>query len=288
MPHKILTLPTLSLLLLPTVAFDGTARVQQSKGGEAPTANAPPLAAEQQPLGKGGAREPGDQNIYKVSIVPAPTKDHWDKASTLINGLLALVGAIGIGFAYSTLRKIERQTTATETSSKIAERSLALLISEKRARLSLDLNPSDAGINDDFWDVTLRITNQGLSRAFNITFLLRYCVTKTEDRPIGQMESPQTAPKVLKPDEEWDSDPILPVPTNLGVSDVADQTAFAHIYGALMYRDVFCEGAEARTVSFHYVWHYLATEDYTVNDDGEDDWVGRDYSQWTRVEYTST
>jgi hypothetical protein len=53
-----------------------------------------------------------------VRIVSAPAKDRYDKSAFWINAVLAVIGALGIGAAFITLRKLERQTKATEKAAK--------------------------------------------------------------------------------------------------------------------------------------------------------------------------
>jgi hypothetical protein len=53
-------------------------------------------------------------------------KDGWDVAAVVSNILLVIVGIGGIGVALFTLRKLERQTKATEDQIKIAQQTLIL------------------------------------------------------------------------------------------------------------------------------------------------------------------
>jgi hypothetical protein len=70
-----------------------------------------------------------------VRVVSTPAKDGYDKAVVWINSALALIGTLGIVTALITLRKLERQTKATEDA--VLEAKVSRTLAEDTAKRQL-------------------------------------------------------------------------------------------------------------------------------------------------------
>lgn len=149
--------------------------------GETPNAKADPNASEAQ---NAPSQRPA---TFTTSAIPQPSnspaldsnsnqkanKDGWDKAGVLSNYLLAIIGIGGIVVALRTLRKLERQTKATEDA---ADAARGALITTQRPKLHvkrislipgklIDVNGTLTIQDDTRWRIACVIANLGGSRA---------------------------------------------------------------------------------------------------------------------------
>jgi hypothetical protein len=104
-----------------------------------------------------------------VWVIQAPPKDRYDKASTWIDGLLAVVGMAGIVVAVLTLRKLTEQTEATKNAAKISERTLIAQFRPKVIVRKVRLDPTSFIYydrrNDGEWRIIMQLANIGGTRA---------------------------------------------------------------------------------------------------------------------------
>lgn len=109
-----------------------------SQPGQQP---APPSPVTVQPNAQNAAQ--GDQEPRSVRVVGMPPKDRLDYISLGTNLLLGVVGIAGVVVGVITLRKIERQTAATEVSAKAAELNAQALVNAERPWLVAEVKPDD-------------------------------------------------------------------------------------------------------------------------------------------------
>jgi hypothetical protein len=110
---KILAMFALAFCLVSVQTNAQTHKVQKNPEGDKPSLAAAPIAPQQDDRTK-LPPEHQEHVDTDVRVVSTPAKDGYDKASVWINLALAIIGAVGICGAYITLRKLERQTKATE------------------------------------------------------------------------------------------------------------------------------------------------------------------------------
>ena len=125
------TLATPLLFLQPV---NQTHKTQQSTASESPTSNASPVFPNHAGSQK-DEREQQNNYFRDVGVTPPPTKDGWAIAGFIVNLILAIIGAIGAYIAICTLRKVERQTKASETAANAALMQANHIISSERAWL---------------------------------------------------------------------------------------------------------------------------------------------------------
>ena len=135
---KILAIFTLFLLVFPMQTNAQTHKAKKTAQSENPTSTAVPVAAQQ----PGGADlKPEQQNHVDadVWVKHTPEKDAYDKASVWVNVCLGVIGIGGIVVAIFTLKKVERQTKATEDSAKASFLNVQALVNAERARIGFDV-----------------------------------------------------------------------------------------------------------------------------------------------------
>lgn len=130
---------TFLAVALLTVYLACNAQSQETRhksNGKQPAIAAPALTQQKSQSSEFRPTFTGEQKGSKstqVDIVDLPAKDVYDKASIWINAGLALIGAGGIVVAICTLRKIERQTVATEMAASAAHKSADVAANAERA-----------------------------------------------------------------------------------------------------------------------------------------------------------
>jgi len=174
MRKNLLTL-ALFIAVFSMKGYTGTAKAKQGLSGHQPTAGTAPTAPRQND-GVSLPHDTAQQNTYQVVGATAPAKDRWDRASVIIDAVLALIGIGGIVIAVITLKKLERQTTATEEAANAAygsvtyaEAQWSLMKEKERARISIKPGRTEVQKpNSEYWNLatSIEIRNLGQSRAF--------------------------------------------------------------------------------------------------------------------------
>jgi hypothetical protein len=123
-------LKSLALLALMLLVLSVQGHCQTHKEKQGPKSDQPTTAATknapQQPSSPCLPTEPSHNPIAEVRVVSTPAKDRYDKAAVWINGILAIIGVVGIIAAYITLSKVGRQI-------KVAEAATQAMIRAERA-----------------------------------------------------------------------------------------------------------------------------------------------------------
>jgi hypothetical protein len=115
---KSLAILALAFYILPMQTHAQSNETQHAPKSDKPSPSAPPPVVPKQNNSPNLQPETEKHVNADVRVVSAPSKDGYDIAAFWIGAALAIVGVIGIIFAAITLRKIERQTRATEDSVK--------------------------------------------------------------------------------------------------------------------------------------------------------------------------
>ncbi|HEY5330804.1 MAG TPA: hypothetical protein VIJ79_13025 [Acidobacteriaceae bacterium] len=263
---KILLVFALALPYFPVQAHSQTKNAQQASKGDKPALPVTPVIPQNSP-------SPNVQNEHQeqvqadVRVVEAPDKDGYDKASVWINLALALIGVCGICAAFITLRKLERQTKATEDAANAAYGSVAFAeaqfeLMKEKERARLEVTPGTITVTDmttemfEFFhlNATLRIRNIGATRAYITRGEMRFILV---DRA---SELPDDLYSMTLPDQFFDPSidrtditahffPDDKVTMKM-VADAIQGIQTAHLYGVIEYETL---GGKWRR-EFSYRW----------------------------------
>ncbi|MEO6816013.1 MAG: hypothetical protein ABI177_04875 [Edaphobacter sp.] len=185
-------------------------------------------------------------NVASPASVPVGWNWH-EKVLWIANILLALVGGAGIAVALMTLRKMERQTVATEVAAKAAEKSAKTAMGVSIPTLVLDrFNVGPRGFGDvkatlQSPKISIVIRNYGQSPAF----LTSYSVVVTcESLPINPEENIINlyAGAVVESGKPFHMDDALGLSYYMRPEDlesVVQGTKDLTVYGYLEYGDIF-------------------------------------------------
>jgi hypothetical protein len=181
-----------------------------------------------------------------VRVVSTPEKDGWDKASVWIDFALAVVGGLGIVAAFVTLRKLERQTAATE-------KQASHMIASERAWImaELSLTPganlahtTESKTNQVKTNISVRLhcINDGSSPAWITEKSARLVIVSGDLPPIPQLAKGDILDEGNDPvGPGKDAEPFEWNASGNGRHSTQTQTI---IYGVVRYRDIFGEGRE--------------------------------------------
>ena len=118
---KGLAILALAFYVLPVQTYAQTNKTKQATEGDNPSPAVAPIIPKD--IDSPALQSESKNHIAAdVRIVSAPAKDRYDKAAFWVNTALAAVGFLGIFAAFKTLRKLERQTAATEKSAIATEK----------------------------------------------------------------------------------------------------------------------------------------------------------------------
>jgi hypothetical protein len=242
---KALAILALALFVFPVQAYTQTNKAQQSSKSDKPAPSAAVVVPEHND--RPALQPEAEKHIEAdVQVITAPAKDRYDKAPVWINFALAVIGVLGIGAAFVTLRKLERQTAATEKQANhmiAAERAwiLAELSLSPGANLIFTNEPKTKEIKTNI-SVRLHCINDGSSPAWITEKSARLVIVSGELPKIPQL----TKEDIL--DEGMD--PLGPgkdaAPFEWNASGNGRHSIQTHtiIYGVVKYRDIFGEGRE--------------------------------------------
>lgn len=186
------------------------------------------------------------------------------------NLALVIVGILGVGAAYLTLRKIERQTYAAEESTRIAKSNMDALINKERARINLVNPPADvdslyrgfvrkmtgfppfAPMNADIDEFRVLIANSGETTARDVR--ASYSVTITDGKNVLWHEPRGEQIGDMKPDAE---PAVISIAVFGGINDehlslIHAEKAILKFAGLIYYFDAF--SPERRITSFSFRW----------------------------------
>jgi hypothetical protein len=168
--HKTLAILALALFVFPVQAYTQTNKAQQTSKSDEPSSPVAPVVPQQRDSPK---LQPEHQDHVQadVRVVSAPTKDRYDKASVWINLALVVIGAIGITAAIITLRKLERQTKATEKAvlEATASRTLAENTAKRQLRAYLVVRDAHLILHEDgAVEAKVELVNCGQTPAYDL------------------------------------------------------------------------------------------------------------------------
>jgi hypothetical protein len=192
-------------------------------------------------------------------------------------GITALLLALTLG-------AIIWQAWETRKAAEAAMDNIRIVMQKERARLSIEIVPSEFGIKDDVWEVELRIENDGPTHAFDVSMLACYVITAKYIAPTHEeLEFWPIKDKIRA--EGWvTTRALFPGKSNdFTLSDVEQKRAFVHIVGELIYKDVF--GAKQQ-VDFHFLWRSLIADVDGIGESG-DETMTQDFSFWSRPPQTN-
>ncbi len=133
-----------------------------------------------------------------------------------------------------------------------------------------------------FGNLDFKVSNYGITHAFNVSLSAIYTITKTQHRPFMLRERTvsMTIPITIKSDTEFITEPWqIPITVfDFQTSDLEAGKAFAHVAGTLHYRDVF---DNPQTTNFHFLCRALVNTIDGVGENG-DETITMDLSEWTR------
>ncbi len=117
-------------------AYAQTSKTEQAKDAANPSHQAMSISIQQD--NSASLQAKSQQHIDgNIRVLTLPSKDWQDKTAFWINLALAVAGFAGIWVAICTLRKIERQTKATEKGADAARLSVQSLIDAERAWIAV-------------------------------------------------------------------------------------------------------------------------------------------------------
>jgi len=167
---KVLAILALSFLVIPVQAHAQMNKAQQTSKGDRLSS---PVAFIIPEHTDGPTLQPKADNHSNadVRVISTPAKDGYDKAVVWINLALAVIGTFGISAAFITLRKLERQTKATEDAVDVANRAHAL--AEKTAQQQLRAyiavkNAKMLLLEDGTVEASLELCNSGQTPAYRL------------------------------------------------------------------------------------------------------------------------
>jgi hypothetical protein len=226
------------------------------------------------------------------------TKDGWDKAAVFSNYLLVIIGIGGVVVAIITICFIKRQVVEMrrqrvltektlvainvqaghmESQTKIlqdsvavakksadsAEKSLVLMKSKERARLTVKIPPVRFPVTDMFWGIAFQVGNIGPSDAFNIAIMARLEFTTSHVSPkIPSPHGIRYFPRIragkrvrfVTGPNDWDGSAKAGFDgwDEGRMASVASGKTFMHLRGTVDYEDVF---GDPHVTPFRYMWH---------------------------------
>ena len=186
---KILAIFSLSLIVLPVKTYPQPHKAQDASEGGKPTLSTPKITPEQS-SSAAVQKESQKQGPYDVRIISTPQKDAYDDISLFINVALALVGIVGVVVAVCTLRKIERQTRATEDAVSAAHNSYALTEATAKRQLRAYFGAAEGKLyirDDGSVEPRVTLTNCGQTPAYDLRVIES---GRFETRPFKKIPRP--------------------------------------------------------------------------------------------------
>jgi hypothetical protein len=196
-------------------------------------------------------------------------KNTWEKGfapESWPNWVLAFVGIGGIFVAVKTLRKIERQTKATEDAAVAANRNIEIIVSKERARIRIE--SADLDFEQGHGKIIFTVIAYGGTEGFIVESYMNTSITRSADEgrdlDVGVSAS---LPEVLiphSPVQRW-----IPLEKEEIRHVTEGPTAFVHLRVCVRYEDVFHKATQWETES-RYTWRV------SIFNDGALGW-----SEWT-------
>jgi hypothetical protein len=267
---KYLLIFTLAIYVLPVKTHSQPNKAQQASKGEKPTL---PTATVVPQDGNSPSIQPQPNNHINadVRVVSTPEKDGYERAAFWANIALVVVGIGGIFVAVCTLKKIERQTQASENATKVAQENMAAVINKERARIRVEAPPKyleflQPGYLRDTLEhkiyggdsqvVELKIFNRGGTTARDVkaSFSLSISPVSIEE-DWNVQETFKESMGDLAPSD-------LPLKYSIslygGINQehleaIHSQHAILRVFGEITYTDAF-EAQKTRTTSFSFEW----------------------------------
>ena len=200
------------------------------------------------------------------------TKDGWDRAYVVFNGILIVVGTIGVVAAIKTLRTIKRQAdlmdrqtgileksvAAAEKGAHAAEKSISVVIEKERARLFIEVdNLQLPQLQPEFWllDITYKLFIYGSTLAFVEDSNATVFVSQSENPPTKNGYQRVVTKPVITPTPDAISLNATSFGPSRGEKPILEQIwkrqQFIHFFGFISYRDLW--GNPHRT-TFRFRW----------------------------------
>ena len=249
--QRFLAIFALALYILPVQAYAQPDKTQQTYKSDKPSLPAAPIVPQQ-------GDSPSLQNEAKdhidadVRVVSAPGKDCYDKAAFWVNLALVAVGFAGVIAAVCTLKKIERQTAATEVAANAAKISADIAVGTSLPTLVIHgLGTGDTGTADveAFFQspkIKISIKNYGQTPAFLKWWTLCFTCEALPEVPNyyhGPADGMILDKVVVQPDTTYTLPELFyPHRQEFSVEDaraiVRGEKAF-RVYGYVCYGDIF-------------------------------------------------
>jgi hypothetical protein len=265
---KKLVILALMFCVIPFSHADNAAPASGTAQGQKP-ANSTTSAAVQEHRGSNFQQDGSPNqttNEPKAVRVILPAKDNYDKATFWISVILAIVGTGGIVVAVLTMRKIERQTKATEESVKAAINAERPWITCKPPILAPDIVPEwekgdplpHPGLYWHWCPITIKNVGRTVALIDEIVACYRHIAVDPftlEKTP--RYEFPERLNgRILAPEDSFD----ISVPLRGGgtlskkeVSSIKARDSYLYAWGSVRYRDGHGESHET---AFGYVYHF--------------------------------
>jgi hypothetical protein len=241
--QKILAIFALAFFVLCVQGCPQAHEAKQRENGDKPTSTATPVAPQQanSPNLQG---KPDHDVRAEVRVVSTPAKDGYDRASVWVNFSLAVIGLIGIGAAFVTLRKLERQTVAAEGASKAALLNAQAIINSERAWIILQSDENPIRRNtDNTYGYCWTIKNVGRTPA-RLIETAAICAKREKSEPLNDTPDFSDPPplrlnnRLLAPGDILRFQASIeggPERENLGFNEITDSYLVA--YGYVSYID---------------------------------------------------
>lgn len=271
----------------PDNAAGGSSNIKsQSATDKNPTTKSlAPDKPTQSPTPNGDGRQEGQHNAgnpIRISEFPpvSVTKDWADWGVWIFSAILTIVGFLQVGLLYYTLKVIRRQADwmkrqtvilvaynkatrdaadAATNSAEAANKSIRLVISKERARLTLEAKPLNLPSAGNFFipHVEYQIRLYGPTDAIIRATVADAIITESEEPTDETPLSSLAIPGIISPSESPLKGYQL-ITTNSDIEGdiqaIKDGAKFVHFWGMILYDDVF---KNHYYTNFRLVWNYM-------------------------------
>ncbi len=258
---KKLAIFVLMLFVLTVQAYPKTDKAQNASKHAAPSLPVAPVTPQKDD--SQNLQPKADTHINAdVRVISSPAKDRYDKAAFWINVVLAVIGICGIVAAVLTIRKLERQTKATEDSAKAALLNAQALITSERPWLLISIESYGVSLEDEtplspVYIVKAR--NQGRTPA---ELIEGHCSCKLQSAygftPSDDMFDPFYAPNenLTVAGAEFLIRKFVPDAIVSEKDMEGMEPKMLYVYGKLLYWDTFKDRNDPRNVPYLTRWSF--------------------------------
>jgi hypothetical protein len=242
---KYLAILALAFNALPVHAYAQTDKTQQASKSHNPSPTLAPIAVAQNPNSPDLQPKHQEHVDAEVRVVSTPEKDSWDKAAVWVNMGLGIIGVCGIVVAVITLRKVERQTVATEKSVTHSMLNIQAFVNSERPWIKVDFCPKVEGRD---LGIVIRAINCGRTPAALVSKNKSFCSIDLCRGSLPAKPSynadPFEYPKIVYPGDSCELFWISSVKDATGFSQNAEHKSWndldieTYMFGNVVYKDV--------------------------------------------------